>query len=59
MFFQTPAKKKKKKKNYIIPTLNREQLNTISEVCKNLKNKKQSNNLFKSKKKFKTITERN
>ena len=28
---------KKEKKNHLIPTLNRDQVNTLSGICKNLK----------------------
>ena len=53
-FLKYFSKLPQKNKIYLIPTLNRDQLNTISEICKNVfEKKKKINNLSKNNKKVK------
>ena len=41
-FLKYFSKLSQKNKIHLIPTLNKDQLNTISEICKNLKKKKKN-----------------
>ena len=57
-FLKYFSKLPQKNKIHLIPTLNRDQLNTISEICKNFL-KKRFNNLPQNNKNSKTFTKGN
>ena len=57
-FLKYFSKLPQKNKIHLIPTLNKCQLNTISEICKNFL-KKKINNLPKNNKESKTFTKGN